>query len=87
VVGVPLVVETIALELFLLEVGFLYLVLEIIAATLVLVLVVLVVGSAQPAELVLALPASHVVATLVLLNAHLALGTGLGVQLHPGHVR
>ncbi len=42
-----------------------------------------IVTHAQPAELVLALRASHVHATLIFLNAHFALGTRLGVKFEP----
>jgi hypothetical protein len=45
--------------------------------------VVSIVTHAQPAELVLALRASHVHAPLVFLNAHLALGARLGVKFEP----
>ena len=45
------------------------------------------VGEAEPAELVAALPASHVVAALILLDVALALRAGLCVRLDPVDVR
>lgn len=46
-------------------------------------LVILVVTETKPTKFILAISASHVHASLVLLNARLAFGTGLSVYLEP----